>query len=213
MFCTHCGAPIDPSSRSCPACGASVNPLADAAALPSAPPMSDSTLTSASRLVMVYQGGLMSLVNFGFEDASGKPLGATRGEVVFPLKYTLYDEHQQPVLILDGVRVRGLLYDFLVHDPSGGVLASIRQESSFMSRKYGVSVNGEQRMTLTTDAIGYHYQLTENGSGVALATGSRTSGLHKSYVQLEFSDDHAWDHRIGIGAMLLVYYLCTRRTG
>ena len=26
MFCSHCGKPIEPSSRFCPACGATVNP-------------------------------------------------------------------------------------------------------------------------------------------------------------------------------------------
>ena len=26
MFCSHCGKPIEPSSRFCPACGATINP-------------------------------------------------------------------------------------------------------------------------------------------------------------------------------------------
>jgi hypothetical protein len=210
MFCSHCGAPLNPSGQSCSVCGASVILPLDAPVPQEATSTRPSGLTSESRLVMVYQGSL-GRVEFGFQDPSGRPLGATRGEIVFPLKYTVLDEQQQVVLILDGERVRGLLYDFLVHEPNGGVLASFRQKSSFMSRKYGVTVNGEERMTLTTDATGYHYQLVENGTEAVVVTGTRTSGLRKSFVEIAFADGSAGDHRIGIGAMLLVYDLCTRR--
>jgi|ERR1700684_416663 phage shock protein C len=34
MFCTHCGKQLEPSSRFCPSCGASINPAA--------PPFADS---------------------------------------------------------------------------------------------------------------------------------------------------------------------------
>jgi hypothetical protein len=212
MFCTACGRPVDPSARSCPACGNSLVPPPGPVPRSEPAPLPSSRLLSVPRLVMVYQGGL-GRVNFGFEDPSGASLGGTQGEMVFPLKYTVFDEGGQPVLILDAVRVRGLLFDFLVHDPNGQVLASVRQETSFMSRKYGVSVDGVPRMTLTTDALGYHFQLVEDGTGISLATGERTSGLRRSFVELSLSPARSWDHRIGVGTMLLAYYLCTRRTG
>jgi hypothetical protein len=193
----------------CPACGRALV-ATTAQPLPSLTP-AGSDLTTLSHVVMVYQGGL-GRTNFTFEDPSGRLLGATTGEITFPLKYTLFDANQQPVLILDGSRARGLLYDYLVHDPAGQVLASARQESSFMSRKYSVTVGDTPRMTLTSDAVGYHYQLVENDSGTVLASGDRTSGLRRSFVDLTFSDPHSWDHRIGIGLMLLLYYICTRRT-
>jgi hypothetical protein len=178
---------------------------------PVSTPVATSRLTALSQLVMVYQGSL-GRVNFGFEDPSGQSLGGTQGEIAFPLKYTLFDENQRPILIVDGTRVRGLLYDYLVHDPSGAVLATIRQQSSFMSRKYSVTIGGAERMLLTSDAVGFHYQIVENGSGAILATGERTSGIRRSTVEITFAPDHEWDHRIGIGAMILIYYLSTRKT-
>ena len=210
MFCSRCGRPVEPGAQFCPACGQAVAPPPSAPLLPETIPASPALLTTLPQLVMVYEGGL-GRVNFGFEDPAGRFLGATQGEIAFPLKYTLFDENQRPVLILDGARAHGLLYDFLVHDPSGAILATIRQQSSFMSRKYGISVDGAERMLLTADAMGYHYQIVENGSGAILATGERTSGFRRSTVSIAFPPDRAWDHRIGIGAMILIYYLCTRK--
>ena len=203
MFCPRCGRPIDEGAQFCPSCGFAVSgpgtPLASSAS-PS-PPL----LLAASRLVLVYDK-LSMMANFQFQDLSGRLLGTTQGEVAFPLKYTLVDDRQQVVLSLDATRVRGLLYDYLIHDATGRVLASIHQESSFMSRKYQMSVNGQADWLLTTDASGYHYEIRSAPGGVVVATGQRKPALRTSTTQLEITEGQPLDHRIILGAMILLCY-------
>jgi hypothetical protein len=210
MFCAKCGGALDSGAMVCSACVTAVGPAATSPALSSSSTPSD--IATFSHIVAVY-GGHLGRVDFSLEDPSGRVLGVTQGEIAFPLKYTVLDSAQQPVLILDGVRVRGLSYDYLVHEPSGAVLASARQESSFMSREYGVRKGGTPQWTLTTVSLGYHYRLIDNATQGVLASGDRTSGLRRSFVDVTFSDRRHWGHRIGIGLMMLVYYLCTRQTG
>lgn len=152
-----------------------------------------------------------TMTNFRLQDPSGQPLGGTRGEVAFPVKYTLFDENQQPILSIDASRVRGLLYDFLIHDATGAILATLRQESSVMSRKYGLAVGGEELWLLTTDAMGYHYQIEEVNGGRVLATGDRKPALRTSTTEIVIADGEPLDHRIVIGAMILACYFTTRR--
>ncbi len=128
----------------------------------------------------------------------------------FPLMYTLYDTTQQPVLSVDGTRVRGLLYIYLIHDAAGNVLASLKQKSSFMSRKYGIITDGLESMLLSTDASASNCKLEDINSGNVLASGHRDMGLKTSKVEIDISDIEKVDHRIVLGGMLLVYYFARR---
>jgi uncharacterized protein YxjI len=153
---------------------------------------------------------LSMFTNFQFQDPYGRPLGGTQGELAFPVKYTLFDETGQIVLVVDAQRVRGLLYEFLIHDGSGTVLAALRQESSVMSRKYGLSVGGQENWRLTTDAMGYHYQVEEVVGGRILVTGDRKPAVRTSTTEITIVDGQPLDHRVVLGAMILAAYLTTR---
>lgn len=211
VFCTRCGGPIPEGAQSCPACGNPVGPVtASAPPLVSSADVAESPLTTLPHLVMLWDK-LQFITNFQFVDAAGQPLGETVGEIAFPLKYTLWDAARRPVLVLDAARVRGLQFDFLIHLPTGEVLASLRVKSSFMSRKYGITVGGNETMLLTTDAAGYRYQIEQAGSGLVLATGTRAMALRTSRTEIDISPAASVDHRIVLGSMILACYLSTRR--
>jgi hypothetical protein len=211
MFCIRCGNPTAEGAPTCPRCGAPVGPGAiSPVPLPSSDSGADSPLTTLPHLVMLWDK-LSLLTNFQFVDSAGTPLGGTVGEIAFPLKYTLFDANQRLVLVLDAARVRGLLFQYLIHDATGAVLASLQVKSSFLSRKYGITVNGIESMLLTTDAMGYHYQIEAAGSGTVLATGVRTMALRTSRTEIQISPTTDLDHRIVLGSMILACYLSTRR--
>jgi hypothetical protein len=210
MFCSRCGSPIVEGAPTCPRCGTPVGPVAPG----EAPPLRSSTeaespLTSLSHLVMQWDK-LALHVNFQFSDPAGTLVGETVGEMVFPLKYTLFDTDRRAVLVLDGVRVRGLLYDYLIHDPTGAVLASLRVKSSFLSRKYGITVGGRETMLLSSDAAGYAYQIEAAGSGTVLATGNRAMAIRIARTEIDISPAPDLDHRIVLGSMILISYLTGR---
>jgi hypothetical protein len=153
---------------------------------------------------------LAMMRNYRFEDPAGTPLGETRGEIAFPVKYTLFDTQGQPVLVLDGGREHGLQFAFYVRDASGTVLATLRMRSSFLSRRYGISVGATESMFLTTDASGYHYRVLEAGSESVLATGDRSMAVRTARTEIAIADAPGLDHRIMLGAMILAEYLSTR---
>ena len=209
MFCTVCGHPVDPTAQFCTNCGTKV-PVStgDAPPAPALPPRS-SDLTRLPHLVMVWDK--FSLVmNFQFQDPYGRPLGGTQGELAFPVKYTLFDETGQAVLMVDAQRVRGLHFEFVIHDASGAALASLHVESSVLSRRYGLSVGGQENWALTTDAMGYHYQVEEVASGRALATAERRPAVRTSTTEISIADGQPLDHRIILGAMILAGYFTLR---
>lgn len=210
MFCTSCGQPVDSSAQFCSACGARVGPPLDAALASSSLPPPQPALVTQSHLTMVWDK-LATRTNFQFQDPSGRPLGGTQGEFAFPIKYTLFDDVGGVVLSLDAVRVRGLLFDFQIHDAGGGVLATVHQESSIMVRRYGLTVGGQGGWLLTTDAMGYHYQIEEVNGGRVLATGDRRPAVRTSITEISITDGQPLDHRVVIGAMILVCYLTTRK--
>lgn len=209
MFCTVCGRPVDPTAQFCTVCGTKVQaPAGDSPPAPALPPRS-SDLTRLSHLVMVWDK-FSPVMNFQFQDPYGRPLGGTEGEIAFPVKYTLFDETGQPVLMVDAQRVHGLRFEFVIHDVSGAVLATLRVESSVMSRKYGLSVGGQENWTLTTDAMGYRYQVEEVAGGRVLATGERRPAVRTSTTEISIADGQPLDHRIILGAMILAGYFTTR---
>jgi len=211
MFCPQCGTTAPPDAQFCPACGASLSSApVPAAPLPSVAPTGPSRLTTADQLVLVFDK-FSTVTNFQLQDASGLTLGVTQGEFAFPLKYTLYDDRHRVVLSLDATRAHGLTYDYLIHDETGSVLASLRQLSSFMSRKYAMTINGVASHLLSTDAPGYHYQVEETPGGAVIATGDRKPALRTSTTQISFTGRSPLDHRIVLGAMILACYLTTRR--
>ena len=114
----------------------------------------------------------------------------------FPLKYTLFDTNQQPVLIVDGVRTKGLLYTYLIHDAAGNVLVSLRQKNSFMSRKYVITKDGAEVMLLTTDSAGANYKMEDANSGTVIASGYRHMALKTSKTEIDISETENVDHRI-----------------
>lgn len=210
MFCTRCGRTLDEGTQFCPACGAPVSgpgstPLFGSAPVPPAP-----ALLTASQLTMVWDK-LSMFTNYQFQDASGRTLGGTKGEIAFPVKYTLFDENQQVVLTIDATMAHGLRFDFLIHESSGNVLASIRQEASFMSRKYALTVGGRPDWLLTTDATGYHYQIEAASGGNIAATGDRKPALRTSTTEIRIADGQPLDHRIILGALILAEYFSTRK--
>lgn len=210
MYCSACGQPIDPAALFCPACGARVSPSPGGPPLfsSSVPPPSD--LTTLSHLVLVWDK-LTTVENYQLQDPSGRPLGRAVGEIGFPVKYTVVDEGGRVVLHIDAKRAHGLLFDLLIHDAEGTVLATLHPESSVMSRKYGLSVGGQEGWLLTTDAMGYHYQVEEVAGGRVLATGDRKPALRTSTTEIVMADGQPLDHRVVIGAMILACYLTTRR--
>ena len=115
------------------------------------------------------------------------------------------------MLVLDAVRERGLEFAHLIRNAAGTVLASLRVKSSFMSRRYGITVEGTEGMFLTTDAAGYRYQIEEAGTGNVLATGLREMALRTSRTTIEIPEGTRLDHRIVLGSMILAEYDSTRR--
>ena len=208
MFCTRCGRPLEAGASACPSCGqpvaASEQPLTGPAT--PTPPL----LLTTSPLEMVWDK-LSLMTNFQFRDDAGRTLGVTHGEIAFPVKYTLQDDRGEVVLTLDAQRVHGLLYDFMVHDAAGRVLATIRQESSFLSRKYAVSIDGRPDYLLTTDAAGYHCAIHGAADGSAVATAERKPALRTSTTRVEIAEGAPLDRRVILGAMILVVYLTTRQ--
>jgi hypothetical protein len=132
------------------------------------------------------------------------------GEIGFPVKYTLLDESGRVVIRIDAKRTRGLLFDLLIHDAEDAVLATLHHESSVLSRKYGISVGGVEGWLLTTDAMGYHYQVEEVNGGRVLATGDRKPALRTSITEIAIVDGQPLDHRVVIGAMVLAGFFSTR---
>jgi hypothetical protein len=153
------------------------------------------------------------LEHFQFNDPSGKPVGETQGEGVFPVKYTLLDDRQRVVLVANAERVRGLEFDFVLRDATGAVIATMEPKSSFMSRKYGVKVDGQEVLLLNCDSTGSRCQLEEVGSGRVLASSSRDwkFASSTSVTQIDVSEAAAVDHRIVIGTILLETYLSSHR--
>jgi hypothetical protein len=209
MFCPRCGRPVDEGAAFCPSCGASVAPSGGPAPLASASESASSRLMAESHLVMVWDK-LSLMTNFRFQDTSGAALGQTQGEVAFPIKYTLFDESGKIALVLDASRVRGLMYDYLVHDGGGAVLASLRQQSSLLSRKYSITVGERSDWVLTTDAAGYHYSIDSTAAGTVIATGDRRPAIRTSMTDIRITAGESMDHRIIVGSMILACYLTTR---
>jgi hypothetical protein len=152
---------------------------------------------------------LAMMRNYRFEDEVGTPLGAARGELTFPIRYTLLDAQGRAVLVLDGGRERGLRLAYWVRDPSGAVLATFRIKSSFLSRRYGITVGGAERYLLWTDATGYQYRIEEAGTARVLATGSRTMALRTSRTRIQIANESTLDRRIVLGGMILAEHLST----
>ena len=206
MFCSHCGTAIPDDARFCPKCGVGVGPGPTEGPLTTSSPAS--ALTTASQLVMVWDK-LAMIRNYRFEDGAGNPLGTTQGQVAFPLKYTLLDSEGKVVLVLDGGREHGLQFAYWVHDANGAVLATFRVRSSFMSRRYGITVGGTERYLLWTDATGYQYRVEELGTSRVLATGTRTMAVRWSRTQIEIGEGSELDHRIVLGSMILADHIAT----
>lgn len=210
MFCASCGAPLPEGAQFCLSCG---NPVGPSIAGP--PPLDlsgavTSPLTSASHLVMLWDK-LGWTRNYQFQDESGTPLGETRAEGTLPLRYTLLDNRGQVVLTLDAVREHGLAFAHLIHDAAGTVLASLRVKSSFMSRRYGITVGQTEGWYLVTDATGYRYQIEEGGSEQVLATGIREMALRTSRTTIDIREGTSLDHRIVLGSMIFAELDSTRR--
>jgi hypothetical protein len=208
MLCPNCNKPRNEGDRFCANYGKDLQQ----------PPSNNfhaqnlqtsSLLTTLNRLVLIWDKFAIP-INFQFQDTSGMLLGETKGEMAFPLKYTLFDSNQETVLILDALRERGLSYAYLVHDSQGNVLASFRVKSSFMSRKYAITLDGMESMLLVTDAVGANYKVENINGGSVLATGQRHLGFKTGKADIEISDIEKVDHRILLGGMLLAAYLTGR---
>ena len=209
MLCQNCGKPVGDGDRFCQNCGKTLQlENVDTAAV-RASPAPDSPLTSLNHLLMLWDKFAFHL-NYQFQDLSGMLLGETKGEMKFPLKYTLFDTNQQPVLIVDGVRTKGLLYSYLIHDAAGNILVSLNQKNSFMSRKYGITKDGIEVMLLTTDSAGANYKIEDANRGTVLASGYRHMALKTSKTEIDISETENVDHRIVLGGMILACYLSTR---
>ncbi len=210
MFCVGCGRALDEGAQFCPACGAPVNAPSSAPLLAGAPPSASPALLTVRQLTMVWDK-LSMFTNYRFQDASGRTLGATQGEIAFPIRYTLLDEDQNVVLTIDATRAHGLRFDFLIHDSNGIVLGSIRQETSVLSRRYGLTVGGKPDWLLTTDAMGYHYQIETVSGGIVVATGDRKPAIRTSTTAIQIAEGQSMDHRVILGAMILAEYFSTRK--
>lgn len=209
MLCQNCGEPVGEGNRFCQNCGKALQ-LADAI-LPAvrASPAPDAPLTSLNHLVMMWDK-LAFHLNYKFQDSSGMLLGETKGEMEFPLKYTLFDTNQQPVLAEDGVRSKGLLYTCLIHDAAGNVLVSLKQKNSLMSRKYVITKDGAEVMLLTTDSARANYKMGDANIGSVIASGYRHIALKTSKTEIDISETENVDHRIVLGGMILACYLSAR---
>ena len=206
MLCPDCNKTVRDGDKFCEYCGSSlqVSQVSNSATSWA----TSSPLTSLNHLVMLWDK-LAFHLNYQFQDSSGMPLGETKGEMRFPLKYTLFDTNQQPVLTVDGARDRGISFVYLIHDAEGKVLASLKQKNSFVSRKYSVTRDGSEVMLLTTDSGGYNYKLEDISSGAVLVTGNRNMALKTSEVDIDISETQQVDHRIALGAMILASYAST----
>jgi len=152
--------------------------------------------------------------NFRFQDVEGNPLGETvRGQtLLLPFtQFTLFDINHQPVLSLDPRRELGLHFDFLIHEPSGGVLAVLEQKSSFLSQRFGITAGGVESWVLTTDATGLRFDIRSTRDGAIVASGQRKMAVATARSEIEIPAGGDVDHRIVLGAAILASHLSSRR--
>ncbi len=204
VFCTVCGSPAPEGAQFCSNCGSPAQRVGSDPPLASSSPTMGVPLTSARHFVLLFDTLALRMA-FQIQDPSGKPLGEAQGGNLAPVSgaFTVVDNDQKVVLVLDSARERGLNFVFRIHDSSGTVLATLRPKSSFMSRKYSISVGSDEVLLLTTDAPGLHYQISEIRSGAVLATGSRALALRTSRTEVTLPEGHGTDPRILLGTMIL----------
>jgi hypothetical protein len=93
--------------------------------------------------------------NYRFEDPqTGVLIGEANGVLKPPLgiQYSVFDANRAPILTIDSERAKLMQYSYLVRDPQGNVLATLKQKSSFKGHKYTIEKDGSEVMLLTTDA-------------------------------------------------------------
>jgi len=159
---------------------------------------------------------------FRFEDASGGFVGEATSEPTLPARYILLDEHRWPVLSLDSVGPGGPIlamrgHRFLIHDASAAVLAALEMQPgswgrergvtvSSWGRQYGVTIDGRDAMLLVANPTGSLFQLIELGSGTVLASGATKWAPTTSRTQIDIPEWSRADHRIALGAFLMLSY-------
>lgn len=149
--------------------------------------------------------------NFQFEDPSGTPLGETRGEFGVLPKYTVVDSAGTTVFGIDSRWNRGRGIDLRVLDPTGAVLAVLRAESSFLSRRFAIVVGENEGWSLRADATGYQYTVEEAGNVIPIATGIRKMALRTSRTTIDISPTANLDRRVILAAMVLAVFTSDRR--
>ncbi len=203
----------------------------------SAPP---SRLATINQLVMLHSN-VRSALSFGsegpskmpttgygewrafrFQDSSGQFVGEATSEPTYPARYTLMDENQSLVLVLDSVGAGGLMLGrnkdpYLIHEASGAVLAFLQMEPRSWGRErgvtddswgrhYGVTIGGREAMLLASNPSNSLAQLIEFGSGTVLASADTKHGFTTAKTQIDISERTKVDHRIALGAFLMLDY-------
>ncbi len=159
---------------------------------------------------------------FRFEDPSGMFVGEATSEPTYPARYILVDESRSPILVLDSVGAGGVMLGkskdpFLIHDAGGAVVASLEMQPgswgrergvtvSSWGRQYGVTIDGRDAMLAASNPTNSLAQLFELGSGTVLASGVTKRGLSTSRTQIDIPGPTRLDHRIPLGAFLMLSY-------
>lgn len=218
MFCSRCGRPLPDVARFCPACGTEVKTGPGVPPLPGSPEAPSSRLLSLEHLSMSQDTQLKN-TPFQFADSFGQVVGAARGEGTIPfINYTLFDDRQQAVLVLDAERIRGLTFDYRIHDAAGTVLATLEMKPPSWGRdrgvtvsthglEFGITINGRDAMLLALNATSTEFQLLELGSGAVLATAKGEWAMRLSRTEIDISRARPVDHRIVLGAFIVAGYI------
>ncbi len=159
---------------------------------------------------------------FRFEDPSGGFAGEATSEPTYPARYLLVDENRSPVLVLDSVGTGGPMLGrnkdpFLIHDGGGSVLASLEMQTASWARErgvtvsswgrhYGVTVGGKEAMLAVSNPANSLAQLIELGRGTVLASSVGKHGFATARSQIDFPEPTSVDHRIALGAFLMLSY-------
>jgi uncharacterized protein YxjI len=154
---------------------------------------------------LVLKKKILSLrEHYDFEDLRGTKLGAAEGNILqFPPKFVLFDNHGSELMHLEGKMV-SIRNQFTIYDNQGAELGTIKKKiAKLIGEEFWMEKNGVEFMRIYGDFTEHDYQFEVNGALVA--------SVHKKWVtlrdQIDISITNEVDHRVIIGAVIVIEYL------
>lgn len=211
MKCPACNTTVAEEELYCPKCGTQLKSDSNNSSFQDSQANAGVQLLQLNHLNMVHNK-MARRINFTFEDSNGNVLGEALGEALgegmVVLKYTIVDPSQQPLFILSTTG-RFRITNYNIEDPNGKVLATLKMKSSFMGRKYALDIDDAESMLVTADVANSHFKIV-GLNGNLISTGTRLMALMNSSTEIDIAEDAQVDHRIVLGAMVMINFFSYR---